>query len=164
MKTWTLINVILFLPLLLCGQPNTFNDSLYITALEKYSIEIDSFYSVYGAQRAENSTIYLEFTELINQIPDSVLNRPIVVLTGENYKKIFRKNKNRLTTVRLFPMETKDELIEITLIPYHSQLKRTGIKHRKRLFQELSDWTKVYFKYDRTEKIWKFEHTENGGI
>ena len=165
MKTWTFIYVIVFLPLLLFGQPpNEFNDSLYIEALEKYSIELDSFYSIYGTKRAENSTIYLEYTELINQVPDSALNRPIVVLTGENYKKIFRENNNGLSTVRIFPIETENELIKITLTPYGSSLKRKGIRLKKHLFKAVSCWTIVYFKYDMTEKTWKYHKTENGGI
>ena len=158
MKLAALSITILFFSLLTYGQSNSFNDSLYITALEKYSIELDSFYSKFGPKIAENSNIFLEHTYLIQKIPDSVLNRPIIVLTGKNYKKIFRQHKGHLSAVKIFPMETKGDLIEITVRPSGSELKRG------KLTQVMSSWTNVYFNYDIQSKSWKYQYTENGGI
>lgn len=134
-------------------------DSLYLVALEKYAVEIDSFYTKYSSEPERYSTIFIEDNDLIRDFPDSISGYNVTVLTSDNWKKVYRENKKRLIHLKIFPIKIEDEFISVTLIPYHGELKR-----RKYLHLGLSDWTKVYFKQDCDSGKWSYVKTENGGI
>jgi hypothetical protein len=147
------------LPLLLKSQSTSENDSLYLIAFEKYAIQIDSFYLKYGGDEDRYAKIYLETTDLFDSIPKFVNGKEVIVLNASNFKRIYRKNNNRLIHLKIFPMEIKEGQIEITFTPYHGELKR-----RKNLNLALSDWTNVYFSFDCENNSWYYDRTENGGI
>ncbi len=131
-------------------------DSLYLTSIEKYIVEIDSFYNKYS-QIKQPKTIFIEYQDYLSKIPDSISGYQIQKIGLGNRKKIFRENKGELRYVKIAPLTIKDGQFNITLIPYFAELKR---KHL--LFLSLSDWTRVIFKFKNGRL--NYERTENGGI
>ncbi|MBE7441969.1 MAG: hypothetical protein HS119_05895 [Flavobacteriales bacterium] len=131
-------------------------DSLYLTAIEKYTIEIDSFYNKYS-QTKQPTTIFIENQEYVSKIPDSINGFRIQKIGLGNRKKIFRENKNKLRYVKVSPLTIRNGEFSITLTPYFAELK--GKNH---LFLSLSDWTRVFFEFKNGRLIYK--KTENGGI
>ena len=49
----------------------TETDSLYYIAIEKYIVEIDSFYNKYSNQKQPNK-IFIEYQDYLMKIPDSI--------------------------------------------------------------------------------------------
>ena len=131
-------------------------DSLYLTSIEKYVVEIDSFYNKYS-QIKQPKTIFIEYQDYLSKIPDSISGYRIQKIGLGNRKKIFRENKGELRYVKIFPLTIKDGQFNITLIPYFAELKR-----KNHLFLSLSDWTQVIFEFKNGRLI--YEKTENGGI
>jgi hypothetical protein len=131
-------------------------DSLYMISIEKYIVEIDLFYNKYS-QVKQPKTIFIEYQDYLNNIPDSINRYRIQKIGLGNRKKIFRKNKNELMYVKIFPLTINDGQFSITLIPYFAELKR-----KNHLFLSLSDWTTVIFEFKSGSLIYK--KTENGGI
>ncbi len=167
MKKSQLILVIIFLPMIFIkAQSVSENDSLYLIALEKYTVEIDSFYSRYSVNPFKYETIYLEETSLFKNIPDLVNGKEITILTDTNKEYIYNKNGNTLIQVKIFPLKVKNDLIEITVIPYHGKLVKNVSKNQINLNYSisLSDWTTIFFKFNCKTKKWKYYKTENGGI
>jgi len=131
-------------------------DSLYMISIEKYIVEIDSFYNKYS-QVKQPKTIFIEYQDYLDNIPDSINRYRIQKIGLGNRKKIFRKNKNELMYVKIFPLTINDGQFSITLIPYFAELKR-----KNHFFLSLSDWTTVIFEFKSGSLIYK--KTENGGI
>jgi hypothetical protein len=131
-------------------------DSLYMISIEKYIVEIDSFYNKYS-QVKQPKTIFIEYQDYLANIPESINGYIIQKIGLGNRKKIFRKNKNELMYVKIFPLTINDGQFSITLIPYFAELKR-----KNHLFLSLSDWTIVIFEFKSGSLIYK--KTESGGI
>ena len=142
------------------------NDSLYLIALEKYTVEIDSFYTRYSDNPSKYETIYLEETNLFKNIPNRINGKEITILTDTNKEHIYNKNGNKLIQLKIFPLKVKNDLIEITVIPYHGKLVKSVSENQINLNYSisLSDWTNVFFKFNCESKKWEYEKTENGGI
>ena len=161
------LNIIFFLFISLCafGQNENRNseyfkmsetDSLYYTAIEKYIIEIDSFYNKYSQQK-QSKKIFIEHQDYLMKIPDSINGYEIKKVGLGNRKKVFRKNGNKLRYVKIFPLSITNGKFDITLIPYFAELKKG-----KNLYLGLSDWTKVLFEFKNGRLT--YQKTENGGI
>ncbi len=131
-------------------------DSLYLTAIEKYIVEFDSFYNQYSEQN-QPKTIFVEDQDYLFKIPDSINGYEIKKIGHGNRNKVFRKNRNKLKYVKILPLSITDSQFYITLIPYFAELKR-----KNHLFLSLSDWTKVFFEFSNGHLIYK--KTLNGGI
>ncbi len=131
-------------------------DSLYLTSIEKYIVEIDSFYNKYS-QVKQPKTIFIEYQDYLSKMPDSISGYRIQKIGLGNRKKIFNENKDELRYVKIFPLTIKDGQFNITLIPYFAELKR-----KNHLFLSLSDWTRVIFEFKNGRL--NYQKTENGGI
>ncbi len=131
-------------------------DSLYFLAIEKYIVEIDSFYNKYSQQK-QPKIIFIEYQDYLSKIPDSINGYKIQKIWLGNRKKIFRENRNELRYVKIFPLSLMDGQFSIKLIPYFAELKR-----KNHLFLSLSDWTKIFFEFENGRLIYK--KTDNGGI
>lgn len=140
------------------AQVNKQTDSLFIQALGYYLVSCDSSYHRYPKIYNRIDTIFLEQTAEISQVPPVINGRKIIVLTPENWKKMYKQNGNRLIHSKIFPIELKGDEIEITITPYH------GSMVKNKLSLSLSDWTTIYFKYDCDRKKWLFSRFETGGI
>jgi hypothetical protein len=119
----------------------TENDSLYLTAIEKFTIEIDSFYNKYGNKDFED-ILYIRYNDYLNSLPETINDYKIVFLGLANRKKHFKQNKNKLMYIEISPLSIENDMFNITLIPYPAELKKG-----KHLHLGLSYWTKIYFKY-----------------
>ena len=158
MKLFILSGVFHLSLVLASAQKPTETESIYIVALEKYVMEIDSFYRKHSDGTEKYRPIFLERTDLIQNLPSDILGVEVVEL-GDNWKEIYRKNGNRLTHLKIFPIEIEEGLIKVTLAPYHGELKK-----RNNLQLGFSDWTSVYFEYDCSKRLWVYDRTENDGI
>ncbi|MCB0453587.1 MAG: hypothetical protein KDC94_12025 [Aequorivita sp.] len=127
-----------------------------MTSIEKYIVQIDSFYNKYS-QVKQPKTIFIEYQDYLSNIPDSISGYRIQKIGLGNRKKIFRENKGELRYVKIFPLTIKDGQFNITLIPCFAELKR-----KNHLFLSLSDWTRVIFEFKNGRL--NYEKTENGGI
>lgn len=58
----------------------------------------------------------------------------------------------------MFPIQVKDGMLEITIIPYRGEVKKN---HR---YLSLSDWTNVFFKLNCSTGKHEFVKVENRGI
>lgn len=134
----------------------TETDSIYLKAVEKYIVEIDSFYNKYSQTKQPNQ-IYIQYESYLSKLPNNINGYEIIKLGLKNRQKYFRKNKNRLRLVEITPLTIKDGRFQIILTPYFAKLKS-----RKKLDLALSDWTVVFFEFKNGKLIYK--KTENGGI
>ncbi|KAA3652515.1 MAG: hypothetical protein DWP98_01075 [Bacteroidetes bacterium] len=132
------------------------NDSLYLTAIDKFTIGIDSFYNKYGDKDFKD-VLYIRYNDYLSSLPDSINGYKIIFLGLANRKKHFKINKNKLMFIEISPLSIENDKFKITLTPYHAELKK-----RKHLHLGLSDWTTIYFKYVNGRMI--YESTKNGGI
>ncbi|MCZ4320379.1 hypothetical protein O4H26_15420 [Aequorivita viscosa] len=134
----------------------TENDSVYLKAMEKYIIEIDSFYNKYSQNR-QPKQIYIQSENYLSKLPNKINGYEIIKLDSANRQEYFRKNKNSLRLVEITPLTIKDGRFQIILTPYFAELKS-----KNELFFELSDWTIVFFEFRKGKLI--YIKTENGGI
>ncbi|MBC8755231.1 hypothetical protein H2O64_11140 [Kordia sp. YSTF-M3] len=134
----------------------TETDSIYLKAVEKYIIELDSFYNTYS-QNEQPKKIYIQYEDYLFKLPYKISGYEIIKLGLANRKKHFRKNKNRLRLVIMTPLTLKDGRFQVRLTPYFAKLKS-----RKHLDLALSDWTIVFFEF-KNGKL-KCAETQNGGI
>lgn len=141
------------------AQAKNYTDSLFSIAFQKFAIELDSFYLKYGNNSSSFETIFVEKNDYIDHIPTKIGNRKVVFLTAKNSFKIYKKNKNSIRHLKVFPMKLAGDTIEITFTPYYGKYK-----NRRTLSLALSDWTKIYFKFDCNSRTWKYLKSENGGI
>ncbi len=95
---------------------------LYLISLEKYIIELDSFYMKYSDGVFNRNIIFLKKTDLIKSIPSTINGVEIVVL-GENWKDIYRENDKELIQLKILPIEVEYGIIKISLGPYHGSLE-----------------------------------------
>jgi hypothetical protein len=157
-KALILIICALLVPFTLEAQINHETDSLYISALEYYLASCDSNHIKYPDIYSKIDTIFLEQTDEISVVPSILCGRVIVLITNENWRKIYEQNGNTLIHCKVFPIDVKGDEIEISIIPYK------GKKVKDNLEIGLSDWTNVYFKYDCFKKRWVYIRVETGGI
>lgn len=134
----------------------TENDSLYLIAIEKFTSEIDSFYNKYGDKDFEDK-LYIAYNDYLNNLPDTINGYKIILLGLVNRKKHFRQNKNKLRYIEITPLSIENGKFKITLTPYFAELKKG-----KHLHLGLSDWTRIYFKYENGRLVYDF--SKNGGI
>lgn len=123
-------------------------DSIYLKAVEKYIIEIDSFYNKY-AENKQPKKIYIQYENYLFKLPKKISGHEIIKLGFANRKKHFRKNKNRLLLVEITPLTLKNGRFEIVLTPYFAELKS-----RKKLSLILSDWTTIFFEFKNGKLIY----------
>lgn len=134
----------------------TETDSVYLKAIEKYIIEIDSFYNKYS-QNKQPKKIYIQYENYLSKLPNEIKGYEIIKLGLANRQEHFRKNKNRLRLVEITPLTIKDGRFQIILTPYFAELKS-----KKELNLSLSDWTIIFFEFKNGKLI--FAESENGGI
>jgi hypothetical protein len=134
----------------------TQTDSVYLKALEKYTVQIDSFYNKYS-QKDQNRIVYINYENYLSRLPKEINGYQIILLDSENRKKYFRKSKNKLRLVEVTPLTIKNKRFHIRLTPYFAELKG-----RKNLYMSISDWTIIYF--DWIDGALKYAETENNGI
>lgn len=134
----------------------TENDSLYLIAIEKFTIEIDSFYNKYGDKYFEDK-LYIAYNDYLTNLPDTINGYKIILLSLSNRKKHFKQNKNELRYIKITPLTVENGKFKITLTPYFAELKK-----RKHLLLGLSSWTRIYFEY-KNERL-KYDFSKNGGI
>ena len=79
-----------------------------------------------------------------------------MIISGSVYVII---NNRELIQLKIFPLKVQDGFVVISLVPYHGKLEK-----RNKLSLVVSDWTKVYFRYNCDKKCWEYDRTENGGI
>lgn len=135
----------------------TQNDSLYLTALEKY---VEGFYPTYLQPTVHGKKqVFIEFNSFFYPFPDSIKGYEVVML--EEYRairKTYRENNNALYHIRIFPLDISNDTLTITIQPYH------GSYRKKDLHLGVSDRMVVYFVFDCTQKRYVYVKTENSGI
>jgi hypothetical protein len=141
------------------GQDNE-NEKIYLQALDRYAVEMDSFYYK-NSKEINKKIIYLEKPNFIDfkTLPSKIGNYKIVLLTKDNLEEIYHKENFKLYHTRIFPIEITEGKLMIGIIPYHGEMK-----NGKDLSLGLSDGTSVYFKYDCNLKTFVHDKTENWGI
>ena len=134
----------------------TENDSLYLVAIKKYIVEIDSFYNKYGQEKMAK-VIHLQYEDYLTNLPDSLNGYKIQFITSENQEKIFRQNNNELYLVKVRPLSIKEGKFKITLVPYFAKLDQ-----KNNYSYGLGSWTTIFFEY-RDERL-IYQKTRKGGI
>jgi len=159
MKVVVLIFYTIILISSLQGQSFSENDSLYIKALEQYLVQIDSFYNQNSSKPSKYDKVYIQKTNLVEGLPESLGTKKIIVLTTENQEGIYRQNNRNIIHVKITPMKIVNGEIHITIIPYLGRLQT-----KRKYFLELSSWTTTSFKQDCETGKWYYRKTKNGGI
>lgn len=134
----------------------TENDSLYLAAIELFTVEIDLFYNKYG-EKDFGDILYLEYQDYLYRLPDTINGYKIIFLGLHNQRKHFKQQKNKLRYIKIRPLSFENDSFKIRLTPYFATLKK-----RKHLLLELSDYTDIYFRYENGRLIYDF--SKNGGI
>ncbi len=134
----------------------TETDSVYLKSVEKYIIEIDSFYNKFS-QIKQPKEIYIQYENYLSKLPKKISGYEIIKLGFANRKEHFKKNKNRLRLVEITPITLKNGRFQVILTPYIAKLKS-----KRKLDLALSDWTIVFFEFKNGKLI--HVETKNGGI
>lgn len=134
----------------------TQTDSVYLKALEKYTVQIDSFYNKYS-QKDQDRIVYINYENHLSKLPKEINGYEIILLDAENGKEYFRKSKNKLRLVEVNPLSIKDKRFYIGLTPYFAELKS-----RNKLYMSISDWKIKYFNWIDGKLV--YNETENNGI
>ena len=141
------------------SQTKSENDSLYIIALEKYTIEKDSFFLKFPKEpREKYEILYLEKPYFIDKLPDSINNHKLIIVNSTNKDELYSKNGNSLINIIIKP-KIENGLFIITVTPLIGSRDENG-----KILLELSDWINVFFKYDCDRKRWNYLKTESNGI
>lgn len=128
--------------------------SIYFKALFFYNAQLDSL-------KSKSTEIFIESNAgITDKFPVLIGNRIVTVLTRNNQKEIYKKNEYKIVHVKVFPASIKDDIIEITFVPYFGEYKG----NKKGYFLSLSDWIIIQFKYDCEENTYIYYKTESGGI
>lgn len=134
------------------------SDRIYWSALEQYTLAVDTFYSKYS-NGFKDKNIYLQKPEYVDSIPKEVNGYHITIITSSNKKKLYKDHNNKLLHTIMFPVAVEDSLISITLTPYHGELTK-----RKHYSLAVSDGTTVYFKFDCVKQRYLVYKVDNWGI
>jgi hypothetical protein len=139
------------------GQDST---NIYLKSLELYNLYMDQ-------NDPTKKTIYIEASDgITHNFPSHIGTRSIVILTWENKIEVYKRNNNRISHVRILPAKVKNEMIEITFIPYRGTYK--GRKYylfgHRRFYLALSDWVLFQFKFDCNENEFSYHKTSSSGI
>jgi hypothetical protein len=134
----------------------TETDSLYLKAIEKYTVQIESFYNKYLPSNRKK-IIYINYEDFLTKLPKNINSYQIVLLDKGNRKEYFKKSKNKLRLVNVTPLSIKDKRFFISLTPYFAELKS-----RNKLYLSISDWTIIYFDWIDGKLV--YAETENNGI
>ncbi len=163
MKQILIIFLTTLIPVITLGQESisdyrklTETDSLYLTAVKKFIVEIDSFYNKYSQEKWPK-TIFIQYENYLSNIPNTVDGYKIQFIGPGNQKKIFRQNDNHLRLTKISSLTLKDGQFRITLTPYYGEIKK-----RKHLYLSLSDWTVISFDFKNGHLTYR--ETKNGGI
>jgi len=159
MKQTLLILLCLFTFAQTKSQSKSENDSLYIIALEKYTIEKDSFFMQFPKQpREKYETLYLEKPDFIDKLPETIRKHKLIIINSTNKDELYTKNGNSLVNLVIYPRIEKG-MFKITVVPYIGSRDEN-----RKILLELSDWTDVFFTYDCERNRWEYLKTESGGI
>jgi hypothetical protein len=114
MKTGLLLSfVILATPCF--GQLDT--TSIYSIALKYYNAHLDKV-------KSGTNEIFIESNDGITEkLPGRVGDRQVTILTWENQINVYANHDNKIRHVKIFPVQTKDDLIEINFTPYFGEYK-----------------------------------------
>jgi len=135
------------------------NDSIYLKSIEKYVVEIDSFYLKYSNYDKDIfNNLYFEQSHLFDKLPDTIDGHKIILLNSSDLVELYHRNGNRLIYNIIKPTFEKG-ILRVMIIPYIGELDESG-----NFLLGLSDWTNVFFEFDCVKKRWKYFKTENGGI
>ncbi len=128
--------------------------SIYYQALKFYNAHLDK-------SMASQKEIFIENNNGITEkLPRQIGQRTVTILTVENQKQVYNRNKNKIRHLKVFPARTKDDLIEINFTPYFGEYKGK----KKGYFLAVSDWVIIQFKFDCVENRFKYWNTKTGGI
>jgi hypothetical protein len=106
------------------AQINHETDSLYISALEYYLASCDSNHIRNPNIYSKIDTIFLEQTPEIAEVPEVINGRVIVLVTNENWRKIYKKHGNTLIHSKVLSIDVFGDEIEISIIPYIGKIVR----------------------------------------
>jgi hypothetical protein len=141
MKGLTITSIILLFALLSKAQVHE-SDKVYWTALEHYTKYLDTAYLQKSTALVEKRTIYLKKQDFIDSIPEKVNGYPIILLTSENYKRLYKEHKGSLLQTVMFPVKVKGDSLEVTIVPYSGNLKRNH------LYLKVGGGTTITFLFD----------------
>ncbi|WP_183562097.1 hypothetical protein [Mucilaginibacter sp. SP1R1] len=135
------------------------SDQIYCTALQQYTLSIDTFYSKYSNNKgAKVKEIFLQKPEFVDSIPSIVNGYTIILITSANQRKLYKDHRNRLTHTIMFPLTNKGSELFITITPYRGELKRNNYT------LGVSDGTTIYFKFDCEKQTYVVDKVKNWGI
>lgn len=157
MKT-LLITFALTLSTLLCKAQVREGDRIYWSALERYTVAVDSFYAKYS-DAFKLKEIFLEKPVFVDSIPFFVNGYRITLITPQNKYALYKTHSNKLLHTIMSPLTIQDSSLYISFTPYHGELSK-GRNYKL----AVSDWTIVYFRYDLDKKKFIAYRVENNGI
>lgn len=160
MKRLALILLICLYPVY-CLAQNRASDRIYWTALEKYTLALDSF-ALSRAALAKVTylkVIYLDTPDFIDSIPPTINGYQIILLNRQNKKKIFLAHQRKLRATTISPVSADNGKLSITITPFFATLKK-----RNHYYYSVSDGTTVYFKFNCISQQFEYTETKNWGI
>jgi hypothetical protein len=157
MKGLTITSIILFFALLSKAQVQE-SDKVYWTALERYTKYLDTAYLQKSTALVEKRAIYLKKQDFIDSIPEKVNGYPIILLTSENYKRLYKEHKGSLTHTIMFPVKVSDSTLEVTIVPYSGNLKRNHLN------LGVSGGTTITFQFDCVQHKFVVSKVNSWGI
>jgi hypothetical protein len=141
MKRLTITSIILLFALLSKAQVQE-SDKVYWTALEQYTRYLDTAYLQSSSILVEKRAIYLKKQDFIDSIPERLNGYSIVLITSENYKRLYKDHKGSLLQTVMFPVKVKGDTLEVTIVPYSGNLKPNH------LYLKVGGGTTITFLFD----------------
>jgi len=165
-------SVLVALALILCSlsdrvaqvtKPRSVDESLYFTALfaslEKMSKE---WGHINGDSKARVATDYrrmvVERNEITSRFPTSFGIYNLSYLDSAGLIARYRKVKKEFSILKAHPAEVEGERVKVSYTLHWVSYKKSN------LAIGLSDWSDVYFRYDREKAKWVVDEVVLGGI
>jgi len=146
--------LILFVTLTINSFGQVDSTNIYYQAFKYYRYHLDK-------ENSQGTDIFIENNDGITEkLPLQVGQHHVTILTWENQKEVYSKHHNKISLVKIFPAQTKDDVIEIRFTPFHGQYKGK----KKGYFLAVSDRVIIQFKFDNIEKKFKYWDTKTDGI
>ncbi|MDB5131331.1 MAG: hypothetical protein JWR02_1080 [Mucilaginibacter sp.] len=139
-----LITITLIIAALTCKGQKQVTDKIYWAALEAYTHYSDTAYyfkSPPYIPPATKRAIYLKQQDYVDSIPKEINGYPIILITSNNFKKLYKEHKGKLIYTVMFPVKVKEGSLEIAITPYRGTLERNH------LFLGVSDGITIVFSY-----------------
>ncbi|MFT3793285.1 hypothetical protein [Flavobacterium sp.] len=137
--------------------PLSENDSLYVKTIQEYIVEHEKRPYKYIPKNHVQKTLYIDVEDWTPNLPNFISDYKIIIVTPKNRATHYKKNKNKLLTLSLFPLSIENKTFVIGINEFYSQMKGKSPKYLR-----IGMWTRTLFTYENGKL--RYLKSEFGGV